>query len=72
MYSNMKVVVLLVLVTIAQVTPYVHEEHEFSMDITSPMIRGGNIGIEEFDVHGRQLYSSTGGWSWSNMLCKYF
>ena len=70
MYSSMKIIILLVLATIAQATPFAQQEHEFSIDMTQSMIRGGNVGMEEFDNHGRQLFS-TGSWSWSNLLCKY-
>ncbi len=69
MYSIMKVIVLLVLTTFVKATPFAQQEHEFSMDATPSMIRGGNMGMEEFDAHGRQLFSS-GSWSWSNLLCK--
>ena len=71
MYGIMKVIVLLALTTFAEVnaTPFAQQEHEFSMDATPSMIRGGNMGMEEFDAHGRQLFSS-GSWSWSNLLCK--
>ena len=73
MYSNMKTIILLVLVTIARATPFAQQQqqNEFSMDMTQSMIRGGNVGMEEFDNHGRQLFS-TGSWSWSNLLCKYW
>lgn len=69
MYSNMKIIALLVLATIVHATPFAQQEHEFSMEVTPSMIRGGNVGMEEFDTHGRQLFS-TGSWSWSNLLCK--
>jgi hypothetical protein len=67
----MKIITLLLISAIAQATPFAQDEHEFSMDVTPSMIRGGaNVGMEEYDAHGRQLFS-TGSWSWSNMLCMY-
>ena len=73
MYSNMKLIVLVVLAVLVKANPFAQQEHEFVMDMTPSMIRGGsnNVGqqMEEFDAHGRQLFSS-GSWSWSNLLCK--
>jgi hypothetical protein len=65
----MKLISLLALVTFVKATPFAQQEHEFTMDFTS-MIRGGNVDMEEYDSHGRQLFTS-GSWSWTNLLCKY-
>lgn len=68
----MKLIIVLVLAVLVKATPFAQQEHEFVMDMTQPsMIRGGNVGMEEYDAHGRQLFS-TGSWSWSNLLCMYF
>ena len=72
MYSNMKLIVVLVLAVFVKATPFAQQEHEFDMS-TPSMIRGGSgnvVGMEEWDAHGRQLYT-TGSWSWSNLLCTY-
>lgn len=45
------------------------EETEFVVDVSPSMIRGGNVGMEEYSHHGREL-SFAGSWSWSNLLCK--
>jgi hypothetical protein len=46
------------------------DEAEFVVDASPSMIRGGNVGMDEYSHHGREL-SFAGSWSWTNLLCKF-
>jgi hypothetical protein len=68
MYSKIQLIVLLVTSVVVKDAVFAHE-YDFSIDFSQSLIRRGHSDVEEFDAHGRQLYSS-GSWSWANLLCK--